>query len=111
MFPEHDIVLHVNNVDGVLWVIFLQKLQDLQLHTCLVVVLLFVFDDFHGDELLSLVVEALDSNAERAPTQVFDQLVPIGNVVLQHEAVVALRIVEAIVFVIVFSRSRVVPIL
>ena len=49
----------MDHIHDILWVVLLEELQDLELYTRLVIVLLFVLDNFDGDFEPCLVVEAL----------------------------------------------------
>ncbi len=57
MLAENDIVLKMHNVHNVFWVVLLQKLEDFQLDTGLVNVLLLVLHDFDRYFGLGLVVK------------------------------------------------------
>ena len=66
MFAEDHVVVQMNHVHDVFRVILLQELQDLELHSGLVVVLFLIFDDLDRNVDFVLVVEALKRGAERA---------------------------------------------
>ena len=99
MLPEDHIVFHVDYVHRVVGVVVFEELQDLELDSCLIVVLLLVFDDFESNMLLCLVVEALHSHAKAAPSKVLHDLVAVRDVVFQHDSVVALRVIVPAVVV------------
>lgn len=99
MLPKDHIVLHVDDVHRVIGIVLLQELQDLELHARLVVVLLLVLNDLKRDELLALVVKALDCNAEGAFAKELMDLVAVANVIFHVDSVVALVVVEAKVVV------------
>ena len=42
MLPENHIVFHMNHIHNVIRIVLLQKVQDLQLDSCLILVLLLV---------------------------------------------------------------------
>lgn len=60
MLPEDDIVFHVNNVHDIVRVVLFQEVQYLQLYSCLVLVLLLVFDYFQCHYVFCLVVNAFN---------------------------------------------------
>lgn len=95
MLSKHRVVFHVNNVHHVLHVIFLQILQNFQLNTSLVVVLLFVFNNFDGYLLFFLVIKSFDRYSETALTQKSNNFISVGNVVLYSNPVVSLAVIEA----------------
>ena len=66
MLPEDDEVVQVDHVHDVFRVVLLQELQDLQLNTGLVVILLLVLDDLDCDIDARLMVEALEGRSKRA---------------------------------------------
>ena len=53
---EHAVVLDLDYVVLVVGVLLLQVLQDAQLNTRLVLVTLFVLDDFYRDDFIGFVV-------------------------------------------------------
>ena len=95
MLAEDHIVVQVDHIHDVFGVILLQELQDFQLNSSLVVVLLLVLHDFDADLLLDLVVEAFDCRSERAFPQEALDLVSIANVVVSDYFVVALVVIVA----------------
>ena len=95
MLSEYDIVLHVNDVHGIVRVVVFEVLEDLELDTGLIVVLLLVLDDLKGDVLLAFVVEALECDAEGALAEELLYLVPVADVVPHHDLIVALVVVIA----------------
>ena len=95
MLAEDHIVVQMDHIHNVFGVILLQELQDFQLNTGLVVVLLLVLHDFDADLLLDLVVEAFDCRSERALSQEALDFVSIANVVVRDYFVVALVVIVA----------------
>lgn len=95
MFSENHVILHVNNVHRIVRIIFFEVLQNFELDSGLVVVLLLVFDDFKSDLFLALVIKALDGDAERAFAEELLYLIPISDVVPHDNLVVALVIIVA----------------
>ena len=105
MFAEDYIVFHVNDVHSVFGVVFLQKLEDLQLNACLEIVLLLVFDDLNSDIFLCLVIEALNSYSEGTPAQMFKNFIPVGEVILHQNSVVPFRVIVSAVRIFFFVDS------
>ena len=105
MFAEDYIVFHVNDVHSVFGVVFLQKLEDLQLNACLEIVLLLVFDDLNSDIFLCLVIEALNSYSEGTPAQMFKNFIPVGEVIFHQNSVVPFRVIVSAVRIFFFVDS------
>lgn len=59
MLPKNYKVVQMDHIHDILWVVLLEELQDLELYTRLVIVLLFVLDNFDGDFEPCLVVKTL----------------------------------------------------
>ena len=59
MVTEHAVILDLNDVVLIVWVLFLEMLQDAEFNTCLMLIALFVFDNLESDNLTSLVIKAL----------------------------------------------------
>ena len=65
--PSKNIIIeNPHNVIFILFVTVIQHLQNLQLHTGLMLKSFFISDDFDSHQLLQLVVVALNSLAKRA---------------------------------------------
>lgn len=58
MLSKNDKVVQMDDIHYILRVVLLEELEDLELDTSLVVVLLFIFDYFDGNFSSCLVVEA-----------------------------------------------------
>lgn len=93
MRAEHGVVPNVHHIHDVFWVIFLQKLQNLELDPRLVNVFLLVLHKFESDFLPSLVVNALESSAERSFAQKLHDFVSVSDVVTYLVLVVSTFIV------------------
>ena len=72
-------------------------LQDLELHTSLVLEPLLVADELDRDDLAGLVVHAFQRLAEAALAQELNHFEAVRDVVLQNHAVVAALVVVAAV--------------
>lgn len=64
MTPEHIVVQYPHNIIIILWVLIIQKFQDLKLYTCLVLKSFLIPDNFNRYNLLRFMVKAFDSLAE-----------------------------------------------
>lgn len=64
MLTEDYIVFHVDYIHGIIWIVFSQVLENLELHSCLIVVLLLILDHLNSNTILLLVVKALESYAK-----------------------------------------------
>lgn len=104
MLPKNDVILHVNNIHGVVLVVFSKILKNFELHSRLVVVLLFIFDNFKRHRLLRFVVEALDSDAEGTLPQEGLDFVPEANMVLCDYLIVPLLVVKVVVVFVAVGR-------
>ena len=51
MVPPHEVVLKLDDALYLVWVVFLEKEEELGLDSRLVVIFLLVFDHFDGDHL------------------------------------------------------------
>ena len=59
MVTEHAVILDLNDVVLIVWVLFLEMLQDAEFNAGLMLIALFVFDNLESDNLASLVIKAL----------------------------------------------------
>ena len=100
MLSKDHIILHVNDIHSIVWVIISQVLQYLELNPSLVVVLLFIFDNFESDHFLSFVVETPNGLPERAFSQELLDFIPVANVIVHAHFIVAFVIVIPIIKVI-----------
>lgn len=64
VLSENHVVIQMDHVHNVLRVVLFQELQDFELNSGLIVVLLLVLDDLNRDINTILVVEALQSRAK-----------------------------------------------
>lgn len=95
MLPENHIVVQMDDVHDVLGVVVLQELKDLKLNSSLIVVFLFVLDDFHADFFARFVIQAFERGAEGALAQELLDFVAVADVVIVNYVVVALFVVVA----------------
>ena len=77
--------------------------QDLELNTCLVLEFLLVPDDLDGDDLTSLMINALQGLAKRSFAQEVDDLEPVCDLILEYDVVVAPLIVVAAIILVVLA--------
>ena len=97
MVPEHEVVSQLDHPLNVVRVALFQEKQQLSFHRGLVVVLFLVLHELDCNQLLVLVVHALNDLAESAFTDNFDELVSVGNVIVFLDSVVAFIVVEPVV--------------
>ena len=95
--PEHKVVVHVDQVEGVVLVLLAQVLQDPDLFLGLSVKPLLVPDHLEGYVLVGLVVVGLHHLPEAALAYHLQDLVPVGQVVVRDVGVGALVVVVAAV--------------
>ena len=96
-------VLDANDVVGVVSVVVAQMQQDLQLHPCLMLELLFVPDDLDCDVFSCFMVECLQRLAERSFAKEVNHFKPVSYVVTQHYIVVSSVVVEAEVVLVILD--------
>lgn len=97
VLSEDDVVFHVNDVHGVIRVVFLEELEDFQFNSSLIVILLFILNNLESDEFFSFMIEALDCDTERAFPEELLNLIAIANVVPQIDFVVPFMVIIAVV--------------
>lgn len=83
----------MDDVHDILRVILLQKLKNFELYTCLVNVLLFIFDYFERNFIARLVVDTLQGGAEAPLAQELKHFVSVTDVVILSVLVVTLIVV------------------
>ena len=66
MLSKDHVVIQMDHIHDVFGVVLLEELEDLQLDSSLVIVLLLVLDDLDCYFDAFLVIEALEGGAERA---------------------------------------------
>lgn len=64
MVPEYEVVLYLNDALLVLGVVLLDQQEEFSLNRGLIVVLLLILDEFHGDHGLRFVIETLEHLTE-----------------------------------------------
>lgn len=87
MVPKLEVVEHLDEAAG--GVGFVDHFQDVYLDEGLVVELLAVLDDFQSDQLVVLVVNDLEDEAETAVAELVDELITVGHLLLLYEIEVA----------------------
>jgi len=97
MFPEDNIVLHVDDVHCIISIVFFKELQNLKLDPCLIIILLLVLDDFKCNKFFELMVKALDCNTKGTFAEEALHFIPIPNMISHHNLVVSFMIVISIV--------------
>ena len=61
MASENHVVLHSDDVVGILSIVVVQELQDLELHTCLILEFLLVLHQLQSDYFIIFVIFDLDN--------------------------------------------------
>ena len=93
MVTEDFIVYHAHDIVWVVDVSVIQQLKNLELNTSLILELLFISDNFDCNQFLQLVIKTLDSLAKTARTQFVYDLVPIAQMIIHNDQVVAALII------------------
>ena len=93
VIAEHAVVLDLDYVVLVVGVLLLQVLQDAQLNARLVLVTLFVLDDFYRDDFVGFVVQALESLAKTAFTQEIKHFEAVVDVILKNDIIVPILVI------------------
>ena len=68
MFPEDDIILYMDYIHNVFLVMRPQVLQYFKFNTGLIVIFLFILNDFYGDLSFIFMIYALQSSTKRSLT-------------------------------------------
>ena len=97
MVSEYKVVSQLNHSFDVVRIAFLEKEEELCFDCCLVVVLLLVLYKLDGNQLLMLVVHALDDLSESSLSNHLNELVSVSNMVLLLYPVVPFVIVITII--------------
>lgn len=97
VLAEHQRFNDAHNVLLIIRVVDFEFLQDSSLDEALLVEALFVAQDLQGDDLLFLVIPALEDLAEAALTDALLHLEAVGDVVVRVADVLALVVVKAAV--------------
>ena len=90
-------VLYPDNIVDIIGVMLLQVIENVQLDPSLVVKALLVADNLHCNELIGLVVIALQGLSERTLPEEFLDLISVAEVVIKDHLVVAAIIIIPIV--------------
>ena len=97
MLSEYRVVLNPDYIIDIISVMLLQVIENVQLDPSLMMKALLVADNLHCNELIGLVVIALNSLSERALPQEFLDLISIADVVVKDNLVVPAIIIIPIV--------------
>jgi len=66
MLSEHAVIFNPDDVVGVIWVVFFEMEQDFQLHTGLMLELLFVPDDLNSHYFSGFMINTLQCLSKRS---------------------------------------------
>lgn len=97
MGSEHAVILYLNDIICVVLIILFQMLKDLKFDPSLVLELLLVADDLDGNDLFSLVVDALQGLPEGSFAKEVDNFESVGDVVPENHIIISVFIIEAVV--------------
>ena len=97
MLPVNGEVLYPDYIVDIIGVMLLQVIENVQLDPSLVVKALLVADNLHCNELIGLVVIALQGLSERTLPEEFLDLISVAEVVIKDHLVVAAIIIIPIV--------------
>jgi len=82
----------------VIRVTLFQKQKELGLNSCLVVVFLLVLYEFNSHKLFVLVIHARNNLSKCSLSDNFNQLIPVGDMVIFLNSVVAFFVVETVIY-------------
>ena len=103
MAPEHAVVLDADDVVRVFGIVLAQVQQDLQFDSSLMLELLLVANDLDGHDFASLVILALESLSKRALSKEVKDLKAVGNVIAEHDVVIASLVIVPVVELVVLG--------
>ena len=98
MVSKNEVIPEFHHPLYIIWVVFLEQEEQLGCHRCLIIVFLLILDKFDGDQLLVLMVQALDNLSEGSLTDDLDQLEPVSDVVTFLNSVVPLFVIKAVIY-------------
>jgi hypothetical protein len=98
MVSKNEVIPEFHHPLDIIWVVFLEQEEQLGFHRCLIIVFLLILDKFDGDQLLVLMVQALDNLSEGSLTDDLDQLEPVSDVVTFLNSVVPLFVIKAVIY-------------
>ena len=93
MLSENHVVVQMDHIHDILRVVLFQKLEDFELNSGLVIVLLLVFDNLDGDINSSLVIETFQSSSKRALPQERLNFKSEPNMVICDDLIIAFFII------------------
>lgn len=94
VLPKYYKVLNFDDPRHIVRVVLADSRQDFNLYLCLSRIFLFVLDNLQGQVLVLLVVEHLVDLAIGSLSQILDQLVAIGYMVLEFTLVLEADLVD-----------------
>lgn len=94
MVSEHETLLHLNTIILSLRICSPEVFENLDLDACLVLKLLLVSDEFHGNVDLLLVVKGLDHLTETPFPKELDDLIPESDVVMETDLIISSIIIK-----------------
>ena len=106
MLAEHKCLNDSHDVFLVLWIVCFQLFQDASFDQPLLIQTLFISEDLQSDNLLLLVIIALENLAERALSNALLNFVPVRNMVVHVTYIFSFVVVKASVFRAIRCRER-----
>ena len=98
MLAEHKCLDNSHDVFLVFWIVCFQLFQDASFDQPLLIQTLFISEDLQSDNLLLLVIIALENLAERALSNALLNFVPVRNMVVHVTYIFSFVVVKASVF-------------
>jgi hypothetical protein len=97
MLSKDAVVFDSDDVVYIIRVVLSQVIEDVKFNSSLVMKSLLVSDDLDGDLFICLVVTAFKGLSKAALAQEIENLIPVDQVILQHNLVVTSVIIVTII--------------
>ena len=97
MLPEHKLVQQLYHILLVLRVVTIKCFNQFGFNQALLIKPFLVLQNFQRDKLFLLVIEGSNDDAETALTQLFDDFVPVCNMIVIADKVLLLLSVKPMV--------------
>ena len=101
MLPEHKLVQQLYHILLVLRVVTIKCFNQFGFNQALLIKPFLVLQNFQRDKLFLLVIEGSNDDAETALTQLFDDFVPVCNMIVIADKVLLLLSVKPMVCLLV----------
>lgn len=97
MLTEYMIVINPDDIVLVMRVIIVQELKNFQLHSSLVLELLFVPYNFDSHKVARLMIKTLDCLSKTTGAESILDLIPVSKMILHDCLIVTLIVIVAVV--------------